>query len=583
MKKFFIAGLGSFLLTIGLINAQNIASGINDIYAERFQTAKATFEKLVAANPNDIPANYWLGQTYIGMNDIAGAKSVYDKALTSSANAPLLLVGLGQVELNQGKINEARQHFETAITMTGGRKGNDPEILNAVGRAITNTYTDKEKKGDINYAVQKLQEAAQEKIKDNVLLGDIYVNLGNAYLDQKPGENGGQAFTAYQKAIEANSATPVPNYRMAMLFKTQKNWELYEKYLNEAIAKDARFAPAYYELTYLKMGNDLPAAEGYATKYASSADGDPQNESLKASLQYVQKNYDQSIATAKSIIDRVGDKTKALVYKLLAYNYRDKKDTAAGKPYIDQYFAKVKPEDVVAQDYGLKADIYSAIPGQEAVVLQSYLDGVNADTVIDNKLDILKAGAEFFSARKQYDKEAQLRQMILDIKPNVNINDNFSTLYAYYRTRNYPDIIKSYNIAKIISEKHPEQRFGWEWMYNNAVLIDTVQKDSIAVPAALKWLDFAMKDKDSVKLAPQISATSYFLALYYQDKDKAKAIEYLTIMKAATKDPAVQENIQKNIDLLSKPQPQRSTQASTTKPKPDTPPVGTKPKKPAGK
>jgi len=581
MKKFFIAGLGSFLLTIGVVNAQGVAGSINDIYAERFQTAKANLEKAVAANPNDLQATYWLGQAYIGMNDVAGAKAVYDKGLTSSSNAPLLMAGLGEVELRQGKINEARQHFEMAITSTSGKKGGDPEILNAVGRGIANTYTDKEKKGDINFAVTKLTEASNAATKDNVLKADIYVNLANALLDAQPGQNGGAAFQNYQKAIEANPNSALPYYKMAMLFKTQKNWELYEKYLNDAIAKDPRFAPAYYELTYLKMGKDLPAAEGYASKYASSADSDPQNESLKASMQYVQKNYDQAIATGKSIIDRVGDKTKALVYKMIAYSYRDKKDTLAAKPYIDQYFAKVKPEDVSAKDYALKADIYSAIPGQEAVVLQSYIDGVNADTVMDNKLDVLKVGADFFLARKQYDKEAQLRQMILDLKPTPNINDYFTTIFAEYRTRNYPEFIKSYNLAKTVSEKWPDQQFGWEWMYNNAVLIDTVKKDSIAVPAALKWLEFAQKD--TAKYWRQLSGTAYFLAQYYQGTDKAKAIEYLQIMKAAnSRDVAIQDNIQKNIDILSKPTPQRQ-QPPATKPKPETQPPGAKPKKPAGK
>jgi Tfp pilus assembly protein PilF len=579
MKKFFMAGLGSFLLTVGVINAQNVAGSINDIYAERFQTAKANLEKLVASNPNDIPATYWLGQTYIGMNDIAGAKAVYDKGLASSANAPLLLVGLGEVELNQDKINEARQHFETALTMTGSKKGNDPEILNAVGRAITNSYTDKRKRGDINFAVQKLEEAANSKTKDNVLLGDIYVNLGNAYLDAKPGENGGLAFSSYQKAIEANPASAVPNYRMAMLFKTQKNWELFEKYLNDAIAKDARFAPAYYELAYFKMGKlDLATAEAMAAKFAGAADTDPQNEYLKASIQWAQKNYDQAIASAKSIVDRLGDKTKARVYKLIAYGYRDKKDTAAGKQYIDTYFAKVKPEEVVAQDYSLKADIYSAIPGQEAVVFQSYLDGIKADTVIDNKLDLLKQGAEFFAARKQHDKEAQLRQMILQIKPNLNINDYFATGLALYRTRSYPELIKSYQIFDTVEQKYPDQQFGYEWKYNNAILIDTVKKDSIGVPAAIKWLEFAKKD--TAKYYRQISGVAYYLATFYQDKDKAKAIEYLTIMKAATRDPATQESI----DLLSRPQTQQQRpQATTTRPRPQTLPAGTKPKQPANK
>ena len=87
----------------------------------------------------------------------------------------------------------------------------------------------------------------------------------DAYLDAKPGENGGQAFSSYQKAIEANPNSALPYYRMAMLFNTQKNWELFEKYLKDAIAKDPRFAPAYYELAYFKMGRlDLAAAEANA-------------------------------------------------------------------------------------------------------------------------------------------------------------------------------------------------------------------------------------------------------------------------------------------------------------------------------
>jgi tetratricopeptide (TPR) repeat protein len=217
MKKLITTALGIFSLTIGVVSAQSVANGVNDLYAERYQSAKATFEKLIAANPNDIQATYWLGQTYIGMDDIAGAKNVYDKGLTTSANAPLLLVGAGQVDLIQKRINEARQRFETAITMSGTKKGNDQEVLNAVGRAITNTYTDKEKIGDINFAVQKLEEASNIKTKDNALLADIFVNLGNAYLKAKPGENGGLAFTAYKKAVEANPASPVPEYRMARI------------------------------------------------------------------------------------------------------------------------------------------------------------------------------------------------------------------------------------------------------------------------------------------------------------------------------------------------------------------------------
>ena len=53
---------------------------------------------------------------------------------------------MGQVELKENKLSEARQRFEAAITMTRGKKGDDPVILNAVGRAITNTYNTKKRK-----------------------------------------------------------------------------------------------------------------------------------------------------------------------------------------------------------------------------------------------------------------------------------------------------------------------------------------------------------------------------------------------------------------------------------------------------
>src|ERR1700704_3989960 len=122
MKKLSVTFLAAALLMITGIQAQTLAEGINDLYAERTKSAKAVFEKLLAANPNNIDATYWLGQTYIAMKDIAGARNIYSKALMASANAPLLIVGMGHVELNEKKTSEATQRFEAAITMTRGKK-----------------------------------------------------------------------------------------------------------------------------------------------------------------------------------------------------------------------------------------------------------------------------------------------------------------------------------------------------------------------------------------------------------------------------------------------------------------------------
>jgi Tfp pilus assembly protein PilF len=572
MKKILITALSIFSLGT-VLQAQTLASGINDWYAERYKSAKATFEKLQAANPNDIQAIYWLGQTYIGLDDLSGARDVYSKGLASSSNAPLLQAGMGQVELNENKINEARQHFEAAVTASSGKKGGDPEILNAVGRAIANTYTDKEKKGDINFAVQKLEEAVAAKTKDNALLADIYTNLGNAYRLARPGENGGLAFQNYQKAIEANPNFPVPYHRLARLFSTQHNIDLYEKYLNDAISKDPRFAPAYYDLSYLKMGKlELTAAEDYARKFAQSADSDPQNEYLEYSLKWAQKKYDEAIAGAKSIITRLGDKAKPRVYKLIANSYVSKGDTLAAKQFIDDYFAKVKPSDpeFVPKDYLLKAMIYSAIPGQEAVVMSSFREGVNADTVLSSKLDILKDAIKFFADKKQYTLEAAMWRLLLDTKPNPVINDLFAGTLANYRSKTPEGYANAYRLADTMVQRFPDQVFGYEWRFNAAVVIDTVKKDSIMVPAALGLLEFAQKD--TAKYFKQVANSSYRIALYHNDKeDKDNAVKYLQIMKSATRDTAQQASIQRNIDALLRPQSTRSggtnaPRSSTTAP-----------------
>ena len=209
--------------------AQNVPQGVSDLYAERYQSAKATFEKLLASNPNNIEANYWLGQTYIINNDINGAKAVYDKAATASNNAPLILVGQGHVELLQGKQNEAKQRFESAINASKGKKGNDPNILNAVGRAISESYSE-ERKTDLDYAISKLTEASQLAASNP----DIWLNLGNAYRKKR---DGGNAVQAYNKA--GNFAPAL--YKIGYIYESQKSlrqpndWDIVLENYNMAI------------------------------------------------------------------------------------------------------------------------------------------------------------------------------------------------------------------------------------------------------------------------------------------------------------------------------------------------------------
>ncbi len=550
-KKITATILAIGFLSVPGLKAQTIQEGMNHLYADRFKTAIGVFEKLLATNPNNIEATYWLGQTYFDMDDNAKARQLYEKALAANGSAPLILVGLGHADLHDNKSSDARQKFEAAITAaTNGRKGVDPAVLTAIGRANVDA-----KAGDAVYAVQKL-EAADQKNTETLL------QLGNAYRKANPGQGGGQAFETYKKALVLNPAFAVANLRLAKLFESQKNWEFVLQFLNDAIKSDAKFAPAYYELFYYNFFRaKFPEAEGQLANYIANSDQDVQHEYLYAQLCWARKDFPCAITKAESVVASTGDKTKPKVYKLLGDAYfqkgeatRAKGDSAgamtdynSAKNYMNKYFAKEKPEDLISNDYKLWADILGRTGGTTEEIVNAYVKGAPLDSVISSRIDFLKQGAAYFKAAKIRDKEGDIIQMIIDLKPKPTINDYFDlTLARYFST----DYTRSRAGALTMIEKYPEQVYGYEWAFNTSRIVDSVKKDSIAVPDAIKLFEFS--DKDTTKFKKQyISATS-FLAIYYANdaKDKEKAIEYLEKWKSM--DVVNAENIQKNIDILKK-------------------------------
>src|SRR5262245_7175850 len=102
MTKSFISLVAVVMLSSSMVTAQT-EQGKKFLYDQRYKSAKETLEKVVAANPNDIEATYWLGQTLIKMKDSIAAKNLYSKLLQQNGNAPLVLAGMGQVELLEGK------------------------------------------------------------------------------------------------------------------------------------------------------------------------------------------------------------------------------------------------------------------------------------------------------------------------------------------------------------------------------------------------------------------------------------------------------------------------------------------------
>jgi len=352
MKRILIAVSFITAFTSTGVKAQTLQEGINHLYADRFANAVQVFQKILAVNPNVIEATYWLGQTYLDMDENDAARQLYDKALQLNGNAPLFLVGRGHVHLLDKKIEQARQMFEAAITISRTRKGDDPVVLNAVGRANVDG-----KEGNFQYAIQVLEQALQRDPKN----AEIALNLGNAYRKANPGAGGGKAYEYYQMALQLNPKFVYPYIRVAKLFETQKNWDFVLENLTKAIEIDPNFSLALHELFYYYfLTRDYTKAENFLNRYIQSKvpEVDIQDEYLFAQLCWAKKDYACAISKAQKVENTMGAKTKPKVYKLLANSYVDNGDTASAKPYIDKYFAREKPEDIISYDLVLKGKIY---------------------------------------------------------------------------------------------------------------------------------------------------------------------------------------------------------------------------------
>jgi tetratricopeptide (TPR) repeat protein len=563
MKKIRFSLLAMAVVMVSnVVSAQTVEQGRKFLYYQRYKSAKDVLEKVVASNPNNIEGVYWLGQTLLQMKDSAGAEALYRKALQSNGNAPLLLVGMGHIELRKGKGADARQRFETAISLT---KAKDIDVFNAIGVANVDA-----KDGDANYAIEKLNLATQVKKFNNA---ETYIILGDAY---RKLVDGGNAVTNYQKALTIDPKRAEAKYKIGKIYLTQGNKEYFLPAFEEAVTMDPNYAPAFYELySYYWNHGDVNKAKEYLDKYIAVADPSPENDYDRLTILFLAHDYDATIAGSQANLAKLGDAATPKYYKLIAYSYDAKNDSANAKKYLDLYFAKQKPDGFVPQDFAFYAKVLAKFPGNDSLVYKNYLLAVEKDTSADGKAKLIKEAADL--AKKTGNRVAYADWMGKLYRTNKNPSnaDLYNWGYANYQAGNYK--LADSIFCGLYQSKYPNEIYGYLWCARSKqAQDDSTNSGGLAVEAYEKLaqmgrsLDSAAKaagSPDSVKYRPQILQAYFYLASYYNDikKDKQAAISYLE--KVLEVDPT-NATAPKFIEILKKPAKQASpAKQSGTKPK----------------
>jgi Flp pilus assembly protein TadD len=558
MKKITLS-LIAVAVSSGALLAQSVDAGKKFLYYQRYKSAQEQFEKVLAANPNDIAATYWLGQTFLENKNQQAAKDLYQKALATNGSAPLILAGVGQIELLEGKNNDARQRFETAISLT---KAKDIDVLNAIGQANADADT---KTGDPNYAIEKLNLATALKNFKNPA---TYSILGDAY---RKLVDGGAAVTAYQKALGLDPKYAEAQYKIGKIYQTQNNKEQFLPAYDKAIELDPNYAPAYYELYYYwYFHNDVNKSITYFDKYLTVTDPKPSDEYDKIGNLYAAKNYAEAISKSQAKLAAEGEKADPRYYRLIAYSYNDQGDSVNAKKTLDQFFAKQKPEGFVPMDYSFRAELAAKFPETQGEALSSYQQAVAADTSADGKLDLLTKAAALAKKIGQRDAEAVFLQQLYSLKKNPSNTDLYNLGQAYYQAKNYKVADSIY--CGVYQTKYPEEIFGYLWCARSKQAQDDSTNSGGLAVDAYKILAEKGRLLDSVKYKGQVLSAYYYLIQYYNDIKKDKQTALMYINKGLETDPT-NPNLANFREILSRPpakQPatrQPSTKPAATKPK----------------
>src|SRR4029077_2978241 len=316
----------------------------------RYASAQSAFEKVLNANPNNIDAVYWLGQTMIhrrDTRDTAGAKALYQKMLATNGNAPLLLVGMGHGELLYGNKTDSRQRFETALSLT---KEKDINVLNAVAYANIDA-----KAGDLNYAFQKLNTATQIKRFNDP---QTYLLMGDAYRKQL---DGGGAVTNYQKALTTDPKLAEAQMKIGIVYLTQNNREYFLPAFESAVTIDPAYAPAYEQLFLYWFLRDVNKAATYLDKYAANSDQGPELEYMKAGMLYVTGKVPEARTRAQQLIGQYGPNVNIRMYRLVAYASDSLGDYTAAKEAMANLLAKADTTMYLSTDFEEYAKIYGKL------------------------------------------------------------------------------------------------------------------------------------------------------------------------------------------------------------------------------
>ncbi len=487
-------------LSIVTAQAQNIEEGIKMYKYERFQSAKNILTPLAASNPI---ANYYLGLSELGDDNISQAKTIFQKYPDDPANQ----AGLARILIMEKKTPEAMSILQN-VAAKAKKKNYMPHVYAA--DAITYTYG-----ADPNKAIEWYKQALEVE-----RTGDVLISLGDAYRNIQGG--GGQAMTNYEYAERIPGFESMANYKMGNLWYAARNYDsALVKYAN-ASKFDPKNPLPYNDLAnaYNKINKYTKAKENIE-QYLPLSDNTIDDQIRYANVLYLSKNYTEAINKMKELINKGVE--KPYMYRVIAYSQYETKDYANALVNIEKFFQKQTPEKIIPLDYNYYGRILLKDSTKKALASEKFQKAIDIDTSTDKAPEMRKIAEAFYDAEDYALSAKWYKQLATSNYASKEDRDYWWAGYMSYYSNDYAsamDMFTKYN------QVNPTEPLGVLWMARTIERDkDKDFKNGAAKEMYNKWLGM-VKEDDAAKKKDFTKAYTYLAMVAYNNNNKDEVKKY---------------------------------------------------------
>ena len=520
-------------------NAQNLESGIKMFNYHRWQSAQKILQPLAAT---DIRANYYLGLTYLELNDAANATACFTKFPEDPAN----ISGTAMVAFNQKDTAKA-MHILRDLAAKAKKKEFEP--LRFAGEAIIRTQG-----GDVMQAIQWDSMAVKRGAKDAAL----FISLGDAFR-RVPG-GGGSAMDNYEHARDAETCNSLAYSRIGDLWFDATNYKLALENYSKAKECDATNPLPYKALAeaFQRSGRYDKALENMQ-QYMKLSDNSFNDKKMNVEILYQSKNYCDAITQSRELMNTnpIADSVKMELYGIIGFSQPYCNDSLGAVDNIRKYFAMQKPSKIRSAAYIDFGKLWLRLNELDSAAYYYGL-GLKADTTAD-KTEIYRQLAEAFKTKKNYTKSAEWYNNLIQANPETQAADYAWRSIMYYYCGDYANGLAT---SQVFMKKYPEQPSAYLYAAKSAANIDSTDTSGLAVPFYDQWLEKVGPNYD--KKNELKSAYGYELTFYFNKEDKDKMNVVKEKLRALDPNDKYLKQIE---DLEKEAQKQKARAAQKPQPK----------------